>query len=157
MSHSRSVIVPVKGVDGFEEAGYGRIIDFHSPQKLGELIAQIKDRLSLDFLSVALPQSMPINDASDMEISSVALCAGSGGSMLHGLEVDLLFTGELSHHEALAAIEQGKVVITGFHSNTERGFLPIMQSRLRAQIKEQYRASFEVALSDADQDPFQIV
>lgn len=43
--------------------------------------------------------------------------------MLNGLEVDLLFTGELSHHEALAAIEQGKVVITAFHSNTERGFL----------------------------------
>lgn len=40
-------------------------------------------------------------------ISRIALCAGSGGSMFKHLDVDLFFTGELSHHEALGARERG--------------------------------------------------
>ncbi len=45
-------------------------------------------------------------------IKKIGLCAGSGGSMFKNLNVDLLFTGELSHHEALAAKERGISVIT---------------------------------------------
>lgn len=40
-------------------------------------------------------------------ISKIALCAGSGGSLFKNLDVDLFFTGELSHHEALGARERG--------------------------------------------------
>lgn len=91
--------------------------------------------------------------------------------MLAGLDVDLLFTGEMSHHEALTAVEQGKVVVTAFHSNTERGFLKArMQDLLRAKIVEEIseelmeidnvdelRNGFEVAVSETDRDPFEIV
>lgn len=46
-------------------------------------------------------------------IKRVALCAGSGGSVFKGLtDVDVFFTGEFSHHEALAAVERGISVIT---------------------------------------------
>lgn len=88
--------------------------------------------------------------------------------MLNGLDVDLLLTGELSHHEALAAIEQGKCVITAFHSNTERAFLRNVMKReldveLRAMAKDQDAAElrleggFEIAVSEVDKDPFEIV
>lgn len=94
----------------------------------------------------------------------MGICAGSG-SMLNGLDVDLLFTGELSHHEALAAIEKGKCVITAFHSNTERQFLrDRMQKVLTEQIKEDMASAdglkgtaFEVAVSETDRDPYEIV
>lgn len=36
----------------------------------------------------------------------------SGASIFRGLDVDMLFTGELSHHDALAAVEKGQVVLT---------------------------------------------
>jgi putative NIF3 family GTP cyclohydrolase 1 type 2 len=160
-------------VEGFESAGYGRVIHFHEPQKLGTLLSRITAGLgSLSGLSVAVPQSTPAGQKSNLSISSIGICAGSGGSMLNNLPVDLLFTGELSHHEALAAIEQGKVVITAFHSNTERQFLKErMQNDLTAGIKEEIgrlvkvdgengslvQGKFDVVVSKADRDPFEIV
>ena len=34
-------------------------------------------------------------------VSSVAVCAGSGSSILLGVAADLFVTGEMSHHEVL--------------------------------------------------------
>ena len=44
-------------------------------------------------------------------VSTVAICAGSGGSMLLGVDADVYFTGEMSHHEVLAAVQSGHNVI----------------------------------------------
>ena len=35
----------------------------------------------------------------DSPVRTVAVCAGSGGSLLAGQQADLLLTGEMSHHE----------------------------------------------------------
>lgn len=82
--------------------------------------------------------------------------------MLNGLDVDLLFTGELSHHEALAAIEQGKSVITVFHSNSERLFLhDNLRGQLGGAIAMETGTSngddFQVEVSNVDRDPFEII
>ena len=94
--------------------------------------------------------------------------------MLGGLDVDLLFTGELSHHEALAAVEQGRCCITAFHSNTERAFLksrmrPALLTELERMVEEKeidemmdremvgLESGFEVGVSEVDRDPFEIV
>ena len=91
--------------------------------------------------------------------------------MLNGLVVDLLVTGELSHHEALAAIENGKCVVCAFHSNSERGFL---QQRMKEALSKQLKSEIaeaemegrweeglstecEVAVSKVDRDPFETV
>ena len=117
-------------------------------------------------MSVAVPQLVPQEKKQSIKISSVGICAGSGGSLLNGLDVDLLLTGELSHHEALAATEQGKCVITAFHSNTERAFLksrmaPALDAQLKASAKtdgtEWREEGFEIAVSQVDRDPFEIV
>lgn len=159
IDHQRLIINPVKDIpSGFEGAGYGRIVRFKQPQKLGDLVArmqsslQIGDRLS--GLSIAVPQSIPRGQKSSIEISSIGICAGSGGSMLNGLDVDLLFTGELSHHEALAAVEQGKCVVTAFHSNTERAFL---KDRMQTALTEALEGKAEIAVSEVDRDPFDII
>ena len=102
--------------------------------------------------------------------------------MLAGVDADLLFTGELSHHEALAATEKGQCVVTLFHSNTERGFLHgVMREalarclgeeweRLRQEVKEGWEGEMSpeweeavgdesvlVEVSERDRDPFGIV
>jgi putative NIF3 family GTP cyclohydrolase 1 type 2 len=169
--HERSVITPVKdAVEGFEGAGYGKIVRFRIPQKLGDIMDRIASGLVLRSLNVATPQSVTVGK-SQIKISSVGICAGSGGSMLNGLDVDLLFTGELSHHEALAAIETGKCVITTFHSNTERLYLMTrMQNKLFPEIRKQIDASmkvgtweqglandFQIDTSHLDRDPFETV
>ena len=87
---------------------------------------------------MAIPQRASVDS---LTIRRVAVCAGSGGAVFRDLpdDVDLLFTGELSHHEALAAAERGRCVVTLFHSNTERGFLrAVMRERLAGVLKEEW-------------------
>ena len=128
-------------VEGYPGAGMGRIVRLSEPVPLTEII----DRIGLGLgnpkgFPIAVPQG---KEASEMLISSIGICAGSGGHLFAemdalGEDVDLLFTGELSHHEALAAIERGRCVITLFHSNTERGYLhSVLKGQLEKAIGEE--------------------
>jgi putative NIF3 family GTP cyclohydrolase 1 type 2 len=176
IAHERSVITPVAdiGVPGFEEAGYGRIVSFRTPQKLGDLLKRISTFLGgLPGLSLATPQSWPRERRFEKSISSVGICAGSGGSLLRDLRADLLFTGELSHHEALTAVERGQCVITAFHSNTERAFLKqrtkdALTTAIENILDEESKGLdkttgtvmdklIAVDVSETDRDPFEIV
>jgi putative NIF3 family GTP cyclohydrolase 1 type 2 len=85
-------------------------------------------------------------------VRTVALAAGAGGSVLRGERADLWLTGELSHHDALAAVAAGTTVVLGEHSNTERGYLPVLAQRLRRQFGQ----GLEVRIAHADRDPFAV-
>ncbi|KXT01741.1 hypothetical protein AC578_2736 [Pseudocercospora eumusae] len=170
-------------VEGYPGAGMGRIIRLAAPVPLIDII----DRIGLGMgqpkgFQLAVPQG---KQASDISISSIALCAGSGGGLFsqaekNGEDVDLYFTGELSHHEALAAIEKGKSVICLFHSNTERGFLhSVLKGQLEREVKKEWEkvrseekqrdgisedylevledASSEIHVSEVDRDPYGIM
>ncbi|MCJ1471329.1 NGG1 interacting factor [Pseudocyphellaria aurata] len=177
-SHARSVIHPVTGVKGFEDAGMGRLVKFSQPQPLTHLIERIARGVgNPKGFPVAIPQTRQVED---IQIRSVAICAGSGSSVLRDVDADLLFTGELSHHDALAATEQGRCVVTLFHSNTERGFLhSVLKEKLTRVLRREWdRVREEVAegedlssewedavhdedvlveVSERDRDPFGIV
>lgn len=118
-------------------------------------------------MMVATPQGA--SDPGSQPITSIAICAGSGGSVFSKLKesVDLLLTGELTHHEALAAVEQGRSVICVNHSNSERAYLgAVMKGLLKAEIEKTWGAAregnevgdqeqgVEVEVSRADRDPF---
>jgi putative NIF3 family GTP cyclohydrolase 1 type 2 len=157
----------------------GRIVRFKKPQSLSSIIERIACGVgNPKGFPIAIPQSSSIDSIS---ISSVGICAGSGGSLLSPLkDVDLLFTGELPHHEALAAIERGQCVIALFHSNTERGFLhSLLKTQLLGQVQEEWEAvrkeerekgelpeemlealedeDVSVEVSERDRDPYGIV
>jgi putative NIF3 family GTP cyclohydrolase 1 type 2 len=90
--------------------------------------------------------------------------------MLADVDVDLWFTGEISHHEALAANEKGTSVITTFHSNSERAY---MKDRMRPLLERQVQrvieglhsegrwdgsgSHFEIKNSEVDADPFNVI
>ncbi|KAF2436151.1 NGG1p interacting factor 3 [Tothia fuscella] len=136
--HTRTAIKP-SNISDIPGAGLGRIIRFEKPQKLSAIIERIARGVgNPKGFPIAIPQGRNIGD---IKIQSVALCAGSGGSLFEGLDdVDLLFTGELTHHEALAAIERGQCVVTLFHSNSERGFLHnILKAQLLEKVKEEWQ------------------
>lgn len=115
----------------------GRLITFSTPQHLTHLIERIARGVgNPKGFPVAIPQTKRIED---ITIRTVAICAGSGGSVFHNVTADLLFTGELSHHEALAATEKGACVVTLFHSNSERGFLhSVLKGQLEGMLKEEW-------------------
>ena len=89
----------------------------------------------------------------DSIIGSIAVCAGSGSSVLEGSKADLWITGEMSHHEVLDAVHNGTSIILCDHSNTERGFLKVFASELSSILNN----AVSVQVSDLDADPLQIV
>ena len=56
-------------------------------------------------------------------VRTVALCPGSGVSVLEGVKADVYLTGEMSHHEVVACSQAGVCVILTEHSNCERGYV----------------------------------
>merc|ERR1712224_691024 len=103
-------------------------------QSVKALIGKIKARLRLEHVRVALAfnkfpkghtASKPL-DLSRVHVKSVAVCAGSGSSVLSGVKADMFLTGEMTHHQILQANDNGTTVVLTDHSNTERGYLPVM-------------------------------
>ena len=137
---------------GFEAAGMGRIITFSQPQPLTHLIERIGRGVgNPKGFPVAIPQARQVED---IHIKTAAVCAGAGGSVLKEVKADLLFTGELSHHEALAVTEQGRCVITLFHSNTERGFLhSVMKDKLTKTLKKEWARIREEVINEEELSP----
>ncbi|CUS09457.1 unnamed protein product, partial [Tuber aestivum] len=152
----RAVIEGVKDVPGYEDSGMGRIITLKEPEEFQELVDRVKRFLGLKQVMIGSPPG-------GKRVRTIAVCAGSGASMFKNIDADLLFTGELSHHEALAAKERGVGFITceiGFHTNSERGFLrDVMKGKLTEVLKNEAEreVEFEVVVSERDRDPFEIV
>jgi putative NIF3 family GTP cyclohydrolase 1 type 2 len=73
--------------------------------------------------------------------------------------VDALLTGELSHHEVLDAVENGRTVFLCGHTNTERGFLSVVMRReLQQNIDGDIGpGKIEVIVSKKDKDPVEII
>lgn len=128
------------------DCGMGRIIRFESPVGLELLVENVKKSLGLKYVQVALGHGNERNQ----KVTSVAICAGSGGSVFRGVEADLYFTGELSHHEALYFKEQGSSVIVCNHSNTERAFLSDLKTQLQLELP-----SATIEISKTDKDPYE--
>jgi dinuclear metal center YbgI/SA1388 family protein len=122
--------------------GAGRLISFTTPQPLTLLITRIAHAIGLPKgFPVAIPQlpTPKFKSVDDIHITTVGVCPGSGASVLRACSPppDLIFTGEMSHHEALAVTERGGCVITLFHSNSERGYLwSTMRSKLEEEVKK---------------------
>lgn len=173
--HTRKPVIPQSPeLETHPGAGMGRIVTFDTPQPLPALLDRIGRGLNNPKgFPIAIPQTA---EMSELTIRSVGVCAGSGASLLSNLDVDLLFTGEMSHHEALAAIEKGQVVINLFHSNSERGFLSdVLLDQLDVAVEKEWKQlreeeagdeelkealaedDFEIMISEADRDPYGIV
>lgn len=126
------------------DCGMGRLVTFLQPVALSQLIANIKSGLALDHVQVGYGR----NQDGSQQVKTVAICAGSGGGVFRGVNADLYYTGELSHHEALYFTECGSSVVVCNHTNTERAFLNVFKDQLQGELQD-----VEVIISKADHDP----
>ncbi|KAF5603406.1 Ngg1p-interacting factor 3 [Fusarium pseudocircinatum] len=152
----RSVAIPCSSAPSSHSgAGYGAIGRFDNAVSLSEIILRLAEKLGgLKHVMVASPVGA---DVKTTKIGSFGVCAGSGYDVLKKAEVDLLVTGETSHHSALRAIQQGQTLVQVFHSNSERGYLQeVLRPKLEAAIKENV-PEVEVVVSKYDKDPFTIL
>jgi dinuclear metal center YbgI/SA1388 family protein len=122
--------------------GQGREVVLAEPAGLSEVAARLKRHLGIQALRIASADpSAPVQ--------RIALCAGAGGSMLAGCAADVWITGEMRHHDVLAALAQGTSVILSEHSHSERGYLAVLAARLRAALG----SGVDVVVSRADAEP----
>ncbi|MDZ8120467.1 Nif3-like dinuclear metal center hexameric protein [Pontiella agarivorans] len=133
-----SVLHPLENSD----AGQGRLVELKKPVKLKTLTARIKKHLGLKSVRIA-------SAAEDTPISTVALCAGAGTEAFKGVKADCYLTGEMSHHNVLAATLGGSHVILCEHTNTERGYLPTFGKILKKALE----AGVDIQCSEIDADP----
>ncbi len=110
----------------------------------GRLIDKLKAALGVDTVMVGGPFSG--------RVTRVAVCAGAGGELLpeamaQGAEV--FVTGELRHHDALAAARGGVTVVCTRHSVSERIALAPLATKLGQRLP-----AVRIKLSRADRDAF---
>ncbi|XP_012923569.1 NIF3-like protein 1 isoform X2 [Heterocephalus glaber] len=131
------------------QTGMGRLCTLEESVSLVTVIERVKRHLRLSHVRLALGAGRSL----DSQVQDVALCAGSGSSVLQGVRADLYLTGEMSHHDVLDATSQGISVILCEHSNTERGFLSDLRDLLAMHLDSRVR----LVLSECDRDPLSMM
>ncbi|GMM50589.1 hypothetical protein DASB73_015470 [Starmerella bacillaris] len=139
---------------GFEGAGYGRYVILREPQTLSVLVEHVRKRLRMKHV----PLIKATKHDTDL-IATIAVCAGSGGSVLKGVKADLVVTGELGHHDQLRLREQGTSCIVTGHWNSEAGFLGIFAEHLAQQLSALGAAApnAKIMISQEDRSPMEYV
>lgn len=136
-----------KALESCGDGDFGRVVELPASTTVGALLPRIKKLLSVRALRVAHTAA-----GARHRVKRIAVAAGSGGSVLRSARADLWLTGELSHHDALLATARGAAVVLGEHSNTERGYLRVLQKRMAQAFPKILR----IHVSRADADPFAI-
>lgn len=125
--------------------GLGRVGEV-APVSRRALVARIKDRLGLGGVLVAGPL--------DGRAARVAVAAGAGGELLGDAMragADVFVTGEIRHHDAIAAARRGVLVVATLHSNSERIGVRAFGERLRLEL-----SATDIVQSAYDADPFTV-
>ena len=139
--------------------GMGRFSVDNTTQNVENVVNNIKKGLGIKFLQIALPDEVRSKSLKDIHVSSVAVCAGSGGSVFGKLKetCDLILTGEMDHHTVLRYKEMGTIVIVVNHSNSERAYLKQVMKPLLEEVfgKTDDIEKCEVLVSEYDHDPLQ--
>jgi dinuclear metal center YbgI/SA1388 family protein len=146
-----SVITTDVGLDAaslsLSAPGQGRFVELRSPISLDVAVDTVKRHLGLSWVRVS--RGIGLTPA---QLRTVAVCAGAGGGLLSKVHADLLITGEMRHHDVLGFQQRGVSVILTDHTNSERGYLPVLRARLLERAP-----TLEVYVSAVDQDPLRVV
>lgn len=126
--------------------GQGRVVTLAKPVAPSTLIRRVKSHLEIKQLRVAVPEGLK-------KIQCVGLCAGAGGSLLEEAgRVDAFLTGEMRHHDILAAKARGVMILLTGHTQTERPYLPVYRQR----ILKAGGDGIDWLISSADQPPLRV-
>ncbi|KAH8263574.1 hypothetical protein KR044_010815, partial [Drosophila immigrans] len=145
--------VDIKGIKPLEPeagaepgTGSGRLVETN--MTIGQLVQALQKHID-NSVHVAYA----VEHHSKSLVRTVGICAGSGGSLLRGVQADVVLTGEMSHHEILDFNHNNTTVLLCNHSNSERGYL----KEFKTLLNERLEGSCELFISEKDKDPLQTV
>ncbi len=127
-----------------EKFGLGRIGKLTKPLSIAQIIQRIKRTTGAKAFGIIGNDKRVVKRA--------AVCAGSCGKIINSViaaKVDFYLTGELKHHQALAAQEAGLTCICLSHTVSERFILKKFAKQLQKQLK-----NIKISISKKDADPF---
>jgi dinuclear metal center YbgI/SA1388 family protein len=131
--------------------GLGRIGRLAQPTALADFAMGVKTALGAGSLRL-------VGDSVRM-VSKVAVCGGSGASLLGEAArqgADVLVTGDLKYHEARSAEARGMAVIDAGHFATEHLMIRGMVAALRGEA-ERRGLNIEFIEMEGEEDPFKAV
>jgi len=140
--------VPLEPAPTDPRAGLGRVGRLPEPVTLREFAERVAGVLPVT--------AGGVRAAGDPErpVTTVAVCGGSGGSLVHAAGAsgaDVLLTSDLKHHAVSEALESnGPALCDVAHFATEWPWLPIAADVLRRDLSDQV----EVAVSRRRTDPW---
>ncbi len=123
--------------------GPGRRLTLDQPTMMGDLIDRLKGHLCRSRMRYALA-------GDDRPFRTIGVVPGAGASFVDLARAegcDVFITGEMTHHEILAAKQSGISILLAGHTNTERGYLPRLQDKL---MKRLPGVDIEIAQTDRD-------
>jgi len=135
-----------------EGCGMGRIGRLAKPTSERALIERIKKALGMARLTLA---SGHPTGRTMRKVTTVACCGGACGKLFHTAIAEgatFYLTGEMHHHDALAATAAGMTVACAGHSNSERIALTHLAKRVSKALPK-----LVAAVAKTDKDPFEIV
>ena len=118
------------------QLGLGRFAPLKEPFKLQEYLQLIKEQFNLSQLRLYGPERMDMTQS----IESAALCSGSGGDLFYSalsLGAQLYITGDLKHHQLLAAAEEGLPLVEVDHFQAEKRGMAVVLEYLEDKNREQ--------------------
>jgi hypothetical protein len=130
--------------DSQSKFGLGRIGKLAKPTQLNKVVERIKKQTGAKAIGVI--------GRGKRLVKKAAVCAGSCGKIINSViaeRCDLYVTGELRHHQALAAQEAGLTCICLSHSVSERFILKKFAKQLQGKLKQ-----VNIKISKKDADPF---
>ncbi|MHC4270861.1 MAG: Nif3-like dinuclear metal center hexameric protein [Planctomycetota bacterium] len=127
-----------------DKIGLGRIGKLSRPIPLKLIIKNIKKATGAKAIGIVGKEHRIVKKA--------AVCAGSCGKIINTIiseKADLYVTGELKHHQALAAQEADLTCLCLSHTVSERFILKKLAKQLQKLLKQ-----VKIRISKTDSDPF---
>lgn len=127
--------------------GSGRRLVLDRPAPIAKIADRLKHHLDRTRIRYALA---PEHESSNHMFETIAVVPGSGGMLWKTAQeqgCELFITGEMTHHHILAARQSGISILLAGHTNTERGYLPRLKSRLAESLP-----GADLILSTCDRD-----
>lgn len=144
----RNVLEPVKiNKETMAMEGIGRYGILKEPMTIGDLAEKVKKEFSID--------TIRITGDKERKVQRAAISTGAGKSMIsyaleHNMEV--LITGDIDHHSAKDALEQGLQIIDAGHFGTEH----FMTESVKKYLEQQYGTELEIVIAK-EESPFLMV
>lgn len=127
--------------------GYGSVSELKAPIHLNELAKFMAEKLD--------SKSLRYCGRPEKEIKKIAVCGGSGSSFIKDavrMGADAYITGDIGHHDAQEALEQGLAIIDAGHYDTEKHVL----KHLKAFLEEKTKACLPIEIYEQNEFAFHL-